>query len=141
MSFPTQPKRLTNYLERRIETIKEFIDALRGVVFVWGSDEHRIKGAILAEMGIHLVTKTGAQKQGYELRKRAKRIGRAYYTAPIRKYCDLYVLEMHFTETPKGYARRSREMRIDWRFTSRTHGLREEIAKEIDKEIAEGGAK
>lgn len=87
------PSAFIAQLERRINVANEIIAGLRGSPFTWGGGETTAKHHILKELGITLVTKTRAKKLGYELNKQAKPVGACYFSRPISKHADVYVLE------------------------------------------------
>lgn len=96
-----QPSRAAMELERKIDYLQQVIDGLRGKPFEWPSGAYKPGCRALAGHGYTLTTRTAAEKKGYKLLPRAKRIGQAYFTKPISKYCDLYLLEVHFWKVPQ----------------------------------------
>lgn len=48
---------------------------------------------VAAALGCTLVTKSGAEKRGYRIRRGAKPVGSMYFGSPISRFADVYVLE------------------------------------------------
>lgn len=69
------------------------IDGLDGKPFSWTGGEMEAYRPKAKAMGITLVTKTQAQKLGYELKRGVKPVGNGYFLAPISRSAELYVLE------------------------------------------------
>lgn len=91
--------------KKRIERIHELtgivLDGLNGNTFSWGDGQRTSWVPILREIGITLITKTQIQKRGLVLKRGAKPVGTAYFGAPIKRYADLYVLEVQCTKPKK----------------------------------------
>ena len=84
-------------VKKRLDTLVSIADQIQrgldGQPFRWGDTERKAYTPKAAALGITLVTKTGMQKLGRELRLGAKAVGEAYFGAPLSKTVALYVLE------------------------------------------------
>lgn len=82
-------------LSRSIKVAMQIQNGLRGKLFQWGETERINYTLRAANLGVTLVTATTLKRRGYELKRNAQPVGRAYYGAPLSRYADLYVLECH----------------------------------------------
>lgn len=87
------PSAFKKRLDARRLIIGEMIAGLEGRTFHWGGGEFTSRKHILKELGITLVTKTSIQKRGLELRRGAKPVGSCYFSSPISRAADVYILE------------------------------------------------
>lgn len=84
----TRPK-----LERRLVLLTQINAALNnGRRLGWGQGERISKTRMLADIGIHLVSRTAAKKRGHRVKQRQKPVVVAYFGAPIQRYTDLFIL-------------------------------------------------
>ncbi len=49
---------------------------------------------VLESLGFTLVSRTYIEKHGWELKRNQNPVGQVYYTAPISRMVDVYVLEV-----------------------------------------------
>lgn len=88
--------------KKRIEQLHSLtgmvLKGLNGNPFNWGDTQRKSWIPILKKIDITLVTKTQIEKQGLILKRGAKPVGTAYFGSPIKKYADLYVLEIQCTQ-------------------------------------------
>lgn len=79
----------------RLDVLDDVLRGLetKGKAFQWGSWGQSNYIPMLKALGITLVTKTWLDARGYELNRGAKPVGSIYYTSPISRHCDVYVLE------------------------------------------------
>lgn len=68
-----------------------------GQPFCWGNGQRMAWVPMLKEVGVTLVTKNQIEKRGFRLKRGVKPVGSAYFGAPIKRQCDLYVLEVQCT--------------------------------------------
>lgn len=85
-------------IERLYELISTVLAGLEGNRFAWGNGQRLAWVPLLREAGITLVTKTQIEKRDLVLKRNAKPVGSAYFGAPIKRYADLYVLEVQTTK-------------------------------------------
>lgn len=97
-------KRDMQRLEAAAAAVRELQDGLNGTPFTWGDSEYRQKEGILAALGFAVVTATKLTRGGHELKKGVKPVGKAYFGSPIRKYADLYVLDVQTKRALKWHA-------------------------------------
>ncbi len=89
--------RLDRYLN-----VAEAIDAgLRGSPFHWGEGQRIAYTAKALDLGLTLVTKTALERLGYRLRRGVIPVGTAYFGSPVKRNCDLYVLECQCARVEK----------------------------------------
>ncbi|MBD2451158.1 hypothetical protein H6G76_29315 [Nostoc sp. FACHB-152] len=88
-------------LERIHELTEIVLNGLNGKPFSWGDGQRTAWVPLLQEIGITLITKTQIQKRGLVLKRGAKPVGKAYFGSPIKRYADLYVMEVQCTEPKK----------------------------------------
>lgn len=94
-------KRDLQRLDAAQVAIRELMDGLNGKPFTWGDSEYHQKEGMLAALGFAVVTITKLTRGGHELLRGVKPVGRAYFGTPIRKYADLYVLDLQTKRTLK----------------------------------------
>ena len=81
-------------IQRLHELLGIVLNGLDGQPFSWGDGQRQAWVPILKAAGVTLITKTQIEKHGYRLKRGAKPVGSAYFGAPIKRYADLYVLEV-----------------------------------------------
>ncbi len=90
---------------KRLEAIKAHLEStitgLRGSPEDWSETKRKRVKPVLEKFGLTLVTRNAAQQMGYRIRDDAAPIARAYYPAPIGRYCDLFLLELHFEKSER----------------------------------------
>lgn len=87
-----------------------FVASLSGHPFHWGAGESSNYFPIARELGCTLKTKTAIKRAGLVLKRGAKPVGRAYYGAPIKDYCEIYIVEAHAdTSTGKTLTREAND--------------------------------
>lgn len=96
-------KKTIERLELIRQAIHELEQGLIGNPFTWGNSEYRSKEGILARCGFAVVTMTKLKRGGHRLKKNVKPVGKAYFGSPIRKYADLYVLDVQTERELKWY--------------------------------------
>ncbi len=89
-------------LRVRRDLLVAICDALdNGKTLSWGSGERTSKSRVLRELGIELVTKTGARKRGLRIKRGATPVANGYFTAPLQVYADLYIVGVQTAEVPQ----------------------------------------
>lgn len=84
---------------RSFELIAKHIrQGLDGTPFHWSNGQYRAFKPKAETMGFTLITRTGIEREGHQLKRTARPVGSAYLTAPIKKDVDLYVLEVACTQ-------------------------------------------
>lgn len=96
-------KRDIERLNLGIEAVRELLDGLNGKPFRWGDSERRSKEYILVCLGFAVVSKSKLEEGGHRLKRGVKPVGQAYFGAPLRKWADLYVLDVQTVRSVKWY--------------------------------------
>lgn len=93
------PGPVARRLEERAAVLTQLAACLRGesVSIAWGNGEGINRLRDLRDVGIHLVTKTRADRLGHRLKRGASPVASMYFNAPINADCDLYVLGVQTT--------------------------------------------
>ena len=90
----TSPSVFKKRLIKKYHLLSDIIDCMdKGYHVFWGDGERHAYTANLATMGVTLRTKTWIKNNGWQLKTRQKPVVSAYFSAPICKNCDLYILE------------------------------------------------
>jgi hypothetical protein len=89
------------YIQKAITELELGLIGAKG--FIWGETEGRSKMGWLSRLGFVLVSKSKLEKGGHELKKGAKPVGTTYYGAPIKRYTDLYLLNVQTKRALKWY--------------------------------------
>lgn len=95
MGKPSQVVRQIEARQRVLNMIKRGLDG-GASMNSWGSGEYDAYKTLAAGMGFTMITRTGAEKRGYSLKRTAKPIAFAYFPAPIQQSHPIYLLETHF---------------------------------------------
>ena len=90
MAHPSDLKRRLRSLARWIEVLR---DGLDGRPHSLGMTAGQAMQKALATIGVELLTRTAAAKQGLTLRPRQSHVARRYYGAPLKRTADLYTRE------------------------------------------------
>lgn len=90
------PAQTIGRLRRFDQIAAELVVGLEGQPFSWRAVDYQHARPVLQAMGITLVSKGRARRLGFELKRGAQPVGKKYYTAPISKMIDVYVLECQF---------------------------------------------
>ncbi len=78
---------------RRVEILTRTHDCLcQRQTMHWGDGERSNAIQLLDELGIVLVSKTGAGKRGHVVKFRQVPVAVAYFGAPLQRHADLYIL-------------------------------------------------
>lgn len=76
----------------------EIADGLEGRPFSWRAVDAQHGLPVARTMGITLVSKTRAEKLGYELKRNQSPVGHRYFRSPISGFHPVYVLECQFVK-------------------------------------------
>lgn len=60
----------------------------------WNQAQRLAAQRTLARVGLHLVTRTGAHRLRYRLRRHAHPVASGFYGPPIKQHADLFLLEL-----------------------------------------------
>ncbi len=90
----------------------EIVSGLDGKPFSWRAVDFQHARPILQAMGIHLVSKSRAKRLGFVLKRGAQPVGQNYYTAPISKMVNVYVLECQFNRASEATDERQAEIQL-----------------------------
>jgi hypothetical protein len=71
----------------------EIVSGLGGKPFSWRAVDHQHARPVLRAMQVHLVSKSRLERSGFMLKRNAQPVGEIYYTAPVSKRIQVYVLE------------------------------------------------
>jgi hypothetical protein len=94
-----KPSEIKNNLTTWQYVANAIIDGLNGEPFSWNGGEFASYRPKAEAMGITLVTKTRIDKMGRRLKRGAKPVGKGYFSAPISRRADLYVMECQTSES------------------------------------------
>jgi hypothetical protein len=98
LETPSQTKK---DLERFIAVATAIKDGLDGTPFSWRGVDAQYNLPVARAMQITLITKSRAAKLGFALKRNAQPVGKMYFSAPISKYADVYVLQCQFNRVPE----------------------------------------
>lgn len=82
----------------------EIVSGLGGKPFSWRAVDYQHARQVLQAMGVRLVSKSRGERSGFTLKRNAKPVGEIYYTAPVSKKVNVYVLECQFTRAAEEVA-------------------------------------
>lgn len=125
-------------LQGHSTNVQSVIKGLEGQPEAWSEDERKKITKTLEKLGLTVITRNRAHKQGYNLADDAKPIGKGYYPAPIAYYCDMYILECHFVKSARQPAPKVKAP-ID-RYEERARALGYPTWRDLLIEILEKGA-
>ncbi len=96
-STPVEPRgQVIGRLDRVIGVATEIANGLQGKPFSWRGVDAQHRMPIARMLGVTLISKSRAERLGFQLKRGQQPVGARYFEAPISAYHDVYVLECQF---------------------------------------------
>lgn len=96
------PADVLDRLARWADVCHQLGAGLRGRPFHWRAVDAQHRLPIVAALGLTLVSRSHAERLGYRLRKGVSPVGVRYYTAPISREADVFILECQAVKVKEG---------------------------------------